>query len=156
MLVLRAMPICLRQARDGCCTFHHDHDTREIDMDINIDKLEATLADLKSTLKDGLIATDIWDRSTGLSLAGINPQPAAAALFTDVTNNLTNTLADSGFPGLRRYYLLELEGDNIAMVIVHGKDLLQGILLNAQKINLGILLSVALPKVLTAVEKARR
>jgi hypothetical protein len=124
-------------------------------MDINIDKLEAALTELKTTLKDGLIASDIWDRSTGLSLAGINPQPAAVALFTDVTNNLANTLSDSGFPGLRRYYLLELEGDNIVMVIVHGKTLLQGILLNAQKINLGVLLSIALPKVLAAVEKAR-
>lgn len=123
-------------------------------MDINIDKLEAALTELKSTLKDGLVATDVWDRSTGLSLAGINPQPAAVALFTEVTNNLANTLSDSGFPGLRRYYLLELEGDNIVMIVMHGKGLLQGILLNAQKINLGILLSVALPKVLVSVEKA--
>lgn len=124
-------------------------------MDINIEKLEATLVELKATLKDGLVATDIWDRSTGLSLAGINPQPAAVALFTEVTQNLVNSLADSGFPSLHRYYLLELEGNNIVMIIVHGKDLLQGILLNAQKINLGILLSVALPKLLTAVDKAR-
>jgi hypothetical protein len=124
-------------------------------MDINIEKLEAALTELKATLKDGLVATDVWDRSTGLSLAGINPQPAAVALFTEVTNNLANTLSDSGFPSLRRYYLLELEGDNIVMIVMHGKGLLQGILLNAQKINLGILLSVALPKVLTSVEKAR-
>lgn len=124
-------------------------------MDINIDKLETAVQDLKNMLKDGLLATDIWDRSTGLSLAGHNPQPAAAALFTEMTNTLSNTLSNSGFPGLKRYFFLDLEGDHVVMIIRHGTDLLQGILMNSQKVNLGLLLSVALPKMLTSVEKAR-
>lgn len=124
-------------------------------MDIKIDKLETAVQDLKGMLKEGLLATDIWDRSTGLSLAGYNPQPAAVALFTEMTNTLSNTLSDSGFPGLKRYFFLDLEGDHVVMIIRHGADLLQGILMNSQKVNLGLLLSVALPKMLTAVEKAR-
>ena len=51
-------------------------------MNIDIDKLEKLTQELKTTLKEGLLASDIFDRATGLSLAGYNPQPTAAALFT--------------------------------------------------------------------------
>jgi hypothetical protein len=124
-------------------------------MNIQIDKLETVISDLKNALKDGLLSTDIWDRQTGLSLSGHNQQPAAAALFTEITNNLSSTLKDSGFPGLNRYYFMELTGNHTVLLICHGEDILQGILMNSQKINLGILLSVALPKMLDGVAKAR-
>lgn len=128
---------------------------QEIDMDISIEKLEVAVQELKNTLKEGLIATAIWDRSTGLSLAEYNPQPAAVALFTEMTNTLSQTLSDSGFPGLKRYYFLDLDDDHTVMVIRHGNDILQGILMNSQKVNLGMLLAVALPKAIAVVEKSR-
>jgi hypothetical protein len=124
-------------------------------MNIDIEKLDALTQELKTTLKEGLLSTDIFDRTTGLSLASFNPQPTAAALFTEVTNVITSTLADSGLPNLKRYYLLDLDNDHSVMVIRHGSDLLQGILMNSQKVNIGILLSVALPKMLAGIEKAR-
>ena len=124
-------------------------------MDISIEKLEVAVQELKNTLKEGLIATAIWDRSTGLSLAEYNPQPAAVALFTEMTNTLSQTLSDSGFPGLKRYYFLDLDDDHTVMVIRHGNDILQGILMNSQKVNLGMLLAVALPKAIAVVEKSR-
>jgi hypothetical protein len=124
-------------------------------LNINIEKLNAAMDELKATLKDGLIASDIWDRESGLSFVGYNSQPAAVALFTEVTKMLKSTLADSGFPGLRRYYLLDLENDHIVMLILHGNDILQGLLMDSKKVNLGILLAVALPKALENVEKAR-
>jgi hypothetical protein len=124
-------------------------------MNIDIDKLETLVQELKTTLKEGLLSCDIFDRATGLSLAGFNPQPTATALFTEVTNVIATTLTDSGFPGLNRYYLVDMESDHSVMIIRHGSDLLQGILMNSQKVNLGILLSVALPKMIAGVEKAR-
>jgi hypothetical protein len=128
---------------------------KETAMDINVDKLEAAIQELKSTLKEGLLASDIWDSSMGLSLAGYNPQPAAVALFTEMTNTLRSTLADSGFPGLNRYFFLDLEGDHMVMIIRHGNGLLQGILMNSKKVNLGLLMSVVLPKMILSVERAR-
>lgn len=124
-------------------------------MNIDIEKLDALTQELKTTLKEGLLASDIFDRATGLSLSSFNHQPTATALFTEVTNVITSTLADSGFPNLKRYYLVDMENDHSVMIVRHGNDLLQGILMNSQKVNLGILLSVALPKVLAGVEKAR-
>ncbi len=124
-------------------------------MEINIEQLETAIQELKTTLKEGLLASDIWDSSMGLSLAGHNPQPAAVALFTEMTNILKTTLSDAGFPGLNRYFFLDLEGDHMVMIIRHGNDLLQGILMNSKKVNLGLLMSVVLPKMISSIEKAR-
>ena len=49
------------------------------------------------------VATDIWDRTDGLSLAGFNQQPVAVALFTRITTELEGSLTDSNFPPLARY-----------------------------------------------------
>jgi hypothetical protein len=124
-------------------------------MNLDIAQLDAAVNELKTLLKDGLLATDIWDRETGLSLAGHNAQPAAVALFTQVTNDLVAVLSNAGFPSLRRYLLLDLDGNSTVMVIRHGEDLLQGMLLNNQRANLGLLIAVALPRMLEAVAKAR-
>ena len=124
-------------------------------MNLDIAQLDTAVNDLKGLLKDGLLATDIWDRETGLSLAGHNAQPAAVALFTQVTNDLVAVLSNAGFPSLRRYLLLDLDGNSTVMVIRHGEDLLQGMLLNNQRANLGLLIAVALPRMLESVAKAR-
>ncbi|ACB34661.1 conserved hypothetical protein [Leptothrix cholodnii SP-6] len=124
-------------------------------MNLDIAQLDAAVNDLKGLLKDGLLATDIWDRETGLSLAGHNAQPAAVALFTQVTNDLVAVLSNAGFPSLRRYLLLDLDGNSTVMVIRHGEDVLQGMLLNNQRANLGLLIAVALPRMLESVAKAR-
>ncbi len=60
--------------------------------------LDLAVQDLRSVLRDGLVATDIWDRTDGLSLAGFNQQPVAVALFTRVTTELQSSMADSNFP----------------------------------------------------------
>jgi hypothetical protein len=124
-------------------------------LNINIEKLNEATEEVKATLKDGLLTSEIWDREAGLSFVSYNPQPVAVALFTEVAKMLKSTLADSGFPGLKRYFLLDLENDHMAMLIFHGNDILQGLLMNSKKVNLGILLAVALPKAIEAVEKAR-
>lgn len=124
-------------------------------MNLDIAKLEAAIEDLKGVLKDGLMAADLWDRQTGLSLASFNAQPAAVALFTQVTNDLASALSTAGFPGLNRYFLLDLDGDSSVLIIRHGNDLLGGLLLNNKKANLGLLLAVALPRTLETLGKAK-
>lgn len=123
---------------------------------IDLDLLNNCVESLKTLLKDGLLAVDIWTIQDGLSLAGYNSQPAAVGLFTQLTGELLNTLRDSGFPGLNRYYLLDMEGDHTVLIIRHGQELLQGLMLNNKKVNLGVLLSVALPRSLEMVAQATR
>ncbi|HEU4536100.1 MAG TPA: hypothetical protein VFS00_18375 [Polyangiaceae bacterium] len=117
--------------------------------------LEAAVQDLRNILREGLLATDIWDRTAGLSLAGFNQQPVAVALFTRMTEELDGSLRDSNFPSLARYFLLDLEGNHTVVVINHG-TLLQGILVDNKRANLGILISVAIPRMLDTISRAGR
>jgi hypothetical protein len=116
--------------------------------------LDLAVQDLRNVLRDGLVATDIWERSAGLSLAGFNQQPVAVALFTRITAELESSLADSGFPALARFYLLDMEGNHTVAVINHG-TLLQGVLVDNKRANLGILISVAIPRMLESVARAK-
>ena len=116
--------------------------------------LDSAVTDLRNVLRDGLVATDIWDRIAGLSLAGFNQQPVAVALFTRITTELESSLTDSNFPPLARYYLLDMEGNHTVAVINH-QALLQGILVDNKRANLGILISVAIPRMLETVARAQ-
>ena len=116
--------------------------------------LDLAVQDLRNVLRDGLIATDIWERTAGLSLAGFNQQPVAVALFTRMTTDLESSLTDSNFPPLARYFLIDMEGNHTAAVINHG-PLLQGMLIDNKRANLGILISVAIPRMLESVARAR-
>jgi len=116
--------------------------------------LDQAVQDLRNVLRDGLIASDIWDRAAGLSLAGYNQQPVAVALFTRITLELETSLADSGFPALARYYILDMEGNHTVAMINHGV-LLQGILVDNKRANLGILISVAIPRMIETVARAK-
>lgn len=116
--------------------------------------LEMAVQDLRNILRDGLVATDIWERTAGLSLAGFNQQPVAVALFTRITTELETSLADSNFPPLARYYLLDMEGNHTVAVLNHG-PLLQGMLVDNKRANLGILISVAIPRMIESVARAR-
>lgn len=117
--------------------------------------LEAAVQDLRNILREGLLATDIWERTAGLSLAGFNQQPVAVALFTRITEELDSSLRDSSFPSLGRYYLIDLDGNHTVVVINHGV-LLQGLLIDNKRANLGILLSVAIPRMVEAISRASR
>lgn len=121
---------------------------------IDVKTLELAVQDLRNVLRDGMVATDIWDRASGLSLAGFNQQPVAVALFTRITGELESSLADSEFPHLSRYYLIDMEGNHTAVVINHG-TILQGMLVDNKRANLGLLISVAIPRMLEAVQKAK-
>ncbi|MGC4092752.1 MAG: hypothetical protein QM756_33695 [Polyangiaceae bacterium] len=121
---------------------------------IDTKALDLAVQDLRNILRDGLVATDIWDRSAGLSMAGHNQQPVAVALFTRITTELESSLADSNFPPLGRYYLLDMEGNHTVTVINHGQ-LLQGMLVDNKRANLGILISVAIPRMIEAVARAK-
>lgn len=124
-------------------------------LDLDVTSLETIVGEAKTVLRDGLQAMDIWDRETGLSLAGHNSQPEAVALFNQLTGEMANTLSSSGFPALNRYYLLDLEGGNTIVIQRHGNDLMSGMLLDAAKVNLGILVSVVIPRVASGLANAR-
>lgn len=119
-------------------------------MDVN--KLKHGIEVLKDDLGAALVATDIFDAG-GLSYAGYNEQPAASALFADTTSKLRKALDGSGFPALGRCYFLELE-DRKLVIVGMVKEMQWGMLVDGNKVNLGVLLNVALPKALENLKNA--
>ena len=124
-------------------------------LDLDLDQLETAVQQLQKTMKDALIATDIWDRGTGLSLAGINPQAEATALFNLLTDEIAMTLANSGFSKLGDYYILDLDADHMVVIIKYSEDLMQGTLFATDKVNMGVLFGMALPKLMRTINAAQ-
>ena len=120
---------------------------------MDVKKLEEIIKGLQKELDDALLSTDIWTTADGQILAGINPQPAAAALFNRMTGIINNALKYSGFPLLNKYFLVHLEGGHIGMSMPLG-DCQWGWLLDAKKAQLGLILNVVLPKTIDAINEA--
>lgn len=120
---------------------------------MNIKKLNNAVNVLKEDLGEALIACDIWPTGTGQSIAGYNSQPKATALFEQVTEHIIKTLSSSDFPGLNKFYLIDLEEDSMIIVLEFEKYQ-WSILLNSKKVQLGLLLNVVVPDVRAAFEDA--
>lgn len=125
-------------------------------LDVDVEKLDGCWDVLKKTLKDGLLAGDIWHTGTAMSVSNYGGGNAAAtALFDQLSKDFNDSLAGSGFPSLNKFYFLNLQNDNQFLIIRHGDDLMQGVLLDPKRVNIGLLFAVAIPKALQVVESAR-
>lgn len=120
-------------------------------MDVN--KLDEILQNFKKEVGDALIATDIWTTADGMSIAGINHQPAAAALFNRISLIINDALKNAQFPQLSKYYLLHLEGGNTSAAMQFGAYQ-WGILVDTKQIQLGLLLNVHIPTTMEAIKEA--
>jgi CheY-like chemotaxis protein len=120
---------------------------------MNIPKLNKAVDVLKESLGAALIATDIFGSEDGQSIAGYNSQPAASAVFTQITNMINTALVDSKFPPLGRYFLLDLVDKKMVICLPMG-DFIWGMLVDGSKTQLGVLLNLAIPKAIGAFEEA--
>lgn len=146
-------------------------------MAIDIDKLKKTIDEVKKELGEGFVATDIWAttdtkslifsyagsdmytwgmtslpsltrvRQISKSFGSYSGQPKVIALFSEVTRKLDKTLISSEYPGLGNYYLINLENNHLVLVLSTG-SYQQFLLVDLSKTTMGILISVALPKLL--------
>ncbi len=118
---------------------------------IDITQLEAAMEQAKAVLKGALLVGSIWDQSTGLPLVGYNSNPAAAALLAQLIKMLDQHLATSGFPPLDRFVFLQFQAGKAGLAILHPYNLVQGLLIDTTKTNIGVVMSVLLPKLLAAI-----
>jgi len=63
------------------------------------------------------------------------------------------TLRAAQFPNLNKYYILDLEGDHMVIILPMG-DFRWGILVDTKKVQLGLLLSIAVPNAIESFEDA--
>jgi hypothetical protein len=120
---------------------------------MNVENLNKAIDILKKDLGEALIAADIWTAADGQIIAGINPQPKAAALMNDLTTNMSKNLKQAGFPEIGKYWLVDLVGGVIGIVIPLG-DYVWGMLMDSKKAPLGLLLNVVIPQAIDSFEKA--
>ncbi len=121
---------------------------------MDVKKLKQAIEKLKDDLDGALVATDIYPTGVGTSLAGFNSNPQATALFDRVTSYMIKSLDGAGFPGLDKYYLLDLKGSHLVVVIFFEEGYQQGMLIDSTKANLGILLNIAIPNAIRLVREA--
>jgi CheY-like chemotaxis protein len=139
--------------QDGIDNENHKIIESEKETSMNVKKINDTVEILKDDLGDGLLAADIFGTSDGQTIAGYNTQPKAAALFSQLTKYMNKSLENSGFPRLGKYYFLDLADDKMIFLIPLG-DFLWGILINKEKVQLGLMLNVILPKIIDSFEDA--
>jgi len=120
---------------------------------MNTKKLKEAIEVLKSDLDSALVSCDIYPTGVGTPLAGYNSNPQAAALFDRVTSYIVKALDGSGFPVLNDYYLMDLKGNNLVVVLMFD-EYQWSMLIDKDKINLGLLLNIALPNAKKALEEA--
>lgn len=120
---------------------------------LDIPKLHQAIDILKSSLNEALISTDIYSSEDSQSIVAWNSNPAACALFGQITAMLGKSLKELSYPSLGRYYLLYLEGKKVLLVIPLG-DYQWIMLIDSSKIQLGMLLNIAIPKAIGILEEA--
>jgi CheY-like chemotaxis protein len=120
---------------------------------MNVSMLNDIVESVKKDLGDGVIACDIWTSADGQILTGYHSQPKAVALFNRVTIQIKENLDRSNFPSLGEYFLLKLVNNKISVVIDIG-DIRCGIMIDSEKVQLGLLLNVVVPGVIDSIHKA--
>ncbi len=125
--------------------------TKEAKM--NISKLEKAMELLKKDMGDALLATGIVSRADARIIVDYNAHPKTSILFSQFTKYLKRILADCKMPLLGKYYLIDLEG-NKSIIALPLNDYEWGIIIDLNKVTLGLFLNVTLPRILKAFEDA--
>ena len=103
-------------------------------------------------LGDALLSADLCSSADGTSYVGVNSQPAGCALINQLTARMTWALDKGDLPPLGRYYLAELADAKLLLVAPSGAVLL-AVIVDSTRVQLGLLLNVILPEVLSALEE---
>jgi hypothetical protein len=108
----------------------------------------------------GLAATDVFSKSSGMSVAGIRSSPKACALFNILCERITETIRKSGLPVPEYVHqtLLRLGDDGSVMIVIIDLDpkYRWGMAVDCTKAQLGILVSVVIPDTLPRLRDALR
>jgi len=120
---------------------------------INVKKLNTAIDELKQDLGDALIAANIYHKDSAQYICEFNSQSRSIPFFNQLTKDINITLNNSKLYFLSNYYMLDLKED-LMMIVLLLEDYRCEMILNSNKINLGLLHSIAIPKVKEAFTDA--
>lgn len=127
---------------------------------MNLKVVNQLLSEVEDGLMGGLAATDVFSKSSGMSVAGIRSSPKACALFNILCERISETIKKSGLPvpDYLSETMLRLGDDGVVMIVV--VDLTDkyrwGMAVDCSKAQLGILVSVVLPDIKPRLREALR
>ncbi len=127
-------------------------------MRFTLENIKKCMDGLKEDLGEGFIETDIWSTTTDKSVAFFHQhqygaKPKHLKVFGETSRKLKEALRESYFPGIGDYYLIALENNRVAVIINYSseksvEEFQQYVLVDLSKVTIGVLMSVAIPKVL--------
>lgn len=82
------------------------------------------------------------------------PDASALAQFNLQLNDLFGALESAGYAGLKDWYIQDIHGDFLSVVLRHTDDIVEGLFINAKGLNLGILFGVVIPQALSTMRAA--
>jgi hypothetical protein len=127
---------------------------------MNLKVVNQLLAEVEDGLMGGLAASDVFSKSSGMSVAGVRSSPKACALFNILCERISETIKKSGLPvpDYLAETMLRLGDDGVVMIVV--VDLTDkyrwGMAVDCSKAQLGILVSVVLPDIKPRLRDALR
>jgi CheY-like chemotaxis protein len=138
---------------------HVDGEIKEV-IKMDVKKLNKAMEALKEDLGDGLIYADIFSTVDGQAIVAHNPNPVADALFTKITTAIidafkTLTERERDKPKIGRYIQIDLEDQKVATVMPLG-DYIWGTLVDTNKVQVGLLNNVVIPKAIRLFEEAHK
>lgn len=127
---------------------------------MNLKLVNQLLAEVEDGLMGGLAATDVFSKSSGMSVAGVRSSPKACALFNILCERIGETIKKSGLP-VPDYVgetMLRLGEEGVVMIVVVdiNEKYRWGMAVDCSKAQLGILVSVVLPDIKPRLREALR
>lgn len=127
---------------------------------MNLKTVNSLLVEVEDGLMGGLAATDVFSKSSGMSVAGVRSSPKACALFNVLCERISETIKKSGLPVPEYVHqtMLRLGEDGNVMIVIIDLDAKYrwGMAVDSTKAQLGILVSVVLPDTLPRLRDALR
>jgi hypothetical protein len=104
------------------------------------------MKNLKDNLDDGLIATSLCNQEDGIAIAEYNSSLDATLAYNDIVNYTIKKFRDHNVPNINKYMIFNLENDKTLIIIP--LDIYRWtILVDDNKIKLGVLLKIVIPQV---------
>lgn len=113
-------------------------------MNIDPEGLRHHVAQVNHQWRGGLLGICLWSQGAGVSIVGDTRQDTT--LFGDrVLARTLSSLEGSGFPGLASFMLFTLDDGSVLVLVRHEDHLLELLHVDAQRTNVGLMLSVVIP-----------
>jgi len=132
-------------------------------MRFTLEDIRKCINGLREDLGEGFIETDIWSTTTDKSVAfhhqhQYGAKPKHLKVFGETSKQLKEALKESYYPGIGDYYIIALENNRVAVVINYRsekslEEFQQYILVDLSKVTIGVLMSIAIPRVLETFKK---